>query len=117
MHGALRWATLLVAGAVFAAVAMAACGGSSLKQTGESCNASSECDRGLVCDFGREPHVCASSSTQNDAAPVDDADVEDAGLDGQIDARPIDARPIDAPPPIDAAIDAPPPIDAAIDAP
>lgn len=111
MQGAARWATLFVATAALAIGAVGACGGSDLKQSGESCIASSECDRGLVCDFGREPHVCATMATQNDAAPDEDAGPDDAGLDAPpdgrvIDARVIDARVIDAPPPPDAAIDA-----------
>ena len=106
MQGAPRWATLLAV-----ALAIAACGGADLKRSGESCSASSECDRGLVCDFGREPHVCASTSTQQeDAGPSDDADVVviDGGPDARLDAPP-DGRVIDAPPldaPVDAAVDA-----------
>jgi hypothetical protein len=93
-------ALLGIAGLIALAVA---CGGSDLKQAGDSCNASSECASGLVCDFGREPHVCASMSTQQ--MP----DAPDETPDAATDARP-DARP-------DAAIDAPPPVDAPPDAP
>ena len=90
-----------------------ACGGSDLKQSGESCIASSECDRGLVCDFGREPHVCATMATQNDAGPGEDGGADDGGIDA-----PIDGRPIDAPVVIDAPVIDAPVIDAVvIDAP
>jgi len=121
---------LLFAGAM-------ACGGSSAKQAGETCVASSECGDGLVCDFGQTPAVCASMGTidaaELDADPslIDAAELDAAQTDGPapIDARVIDgATPIDAPmidaPMIDAPlidaelpIDAAPPIDAPIDAP
>ena len=100
-----------------AAVALAvlsACGGSSLKEAGEECVASSECAAGLVCDLGQTPAVCASNTTADarivDAPPGDDAPPVDAP-EVQIDAPAIDAAVIDAP-----EIDAPPPIDAAVDA-
>lgn len=100
---------------------VAGCGGGSLKQAGEACVSSTECDVGLVCDLGVSPHVCAAT-TSVDAheldAPDIDADLTDAAA---VDApRPIDAPPtIDAPPAIDAPavdapdVDAPPMIDAA----
>ncbi len=96
-------------------LAIAACGGSSAKRNGESCFASSDCEDGLVCDMGRDPQVCAPTSTMVDAA-VPDASDDAAVPDGSMpaDARPDGPRP-DAPP-IDAAIDAAPPIDAAPDA-
>lgn len=92
-------AVLAVLGATFGA-----CGGGALKRAGDECVASSECEPGLLCDFGSSPRVCAPTST--DAPPV------------QPDAPPADAGP-DAPPMRDAAvmIDAPPMIDAAPDAP
>lgn len=94
-------------------LAMAACGGSSAKRNGESCFASSDCEAGLVCDMGRDPQVCAPTSTMVDAAEPDAAEADpdgamppDAGPDGpRPDGPTIDAA-------IDAAIDAPP-IDAA----
>lgn len=102
-------------------VALAACGGSSAKRSGESCFASSDCEDGLVCDMGRDPNVCAPTSTimVDAAAPdaSDDAGADAAGPDSSMpaDASPDgprpDATPIDAA--IDAAIDAPPMIDAA----
>jgi len=80
---------------------LVACGGGALKRAGEECVASSECEPGLLCDFGSSPRVCAPTST--DAAPT------------RPDATPADAGP-DAPPMRDAAvtIDAPPMIDAAL---
>jgi hypothetical protein len=97
-----RWAAVAVIVAVL--VVVVACGGGSLKASGEECFASSECDQGLVCDFGRSPAVCASTGTIVDAAPV-----------VEVDADPVDASPDPGPDAaIDAAIDAP--IDAAVDA-
>jgi hypothetical protein len=124
-------ACLLVVGAI-------GCGGTSAKQIGEPCVASSQCDLGLVCDFGQTPHVCAMTNS-TDAAEIDSAGddaaiaIDGAAIDGGvidgprpdatvidgsgIDALPIDALPIDALPidalPIDAL-----PIDAVpLDAP
>ena len=95
-----RWAAVFVIATLVGVVV--ACSGGSLKGTGESCVASSECASGLVCDFGRSPSVCASMSTiAPDSPPGPDIDASD--IDGGVDARP-DARP-DAPP--DASIDAP----------
>ncbi|MCA9680091.1 MAG: hypothetical protein H6709_18965 [Kofleriaceae bacterium] len=87
-----------------------ACGGSSLKEAGEECVASSECATGLACDLGQTPHVCAQETTvPPDAAPVP---IDGPPVDGDV----VDGAPIDTPPPIDAMpIDAMPP-DAMIDA-
>ncbi len=96
------------------------CGGGSLKQAGEQCVSSSECDVGLVCDLGVTPHVCASTisvdARELDAADVDADPTDAAAIDGP---RPIDApTPIDGPTAVDApavdapAVDAPPMIDA-----
>ena len=87
------------------------CGGSSLKEAGEECVASSECAAGLVCDLGHNPPVCAGNVTADafevDAPPGEiDAPDSDAA---SIDAAAIDAR-------VDAAVDAPLLIDAAVDA-
>jgi hypothetical protein len=80
-------------------VALGACGGNSLKKAGESCTASSECDKGLLCDTAQ--HVCAGKGSV-------DAFVEPIDAPKGVDAKPIDAKPIDAKP-IDAALpDAPP---------
>lgn len=93
-------------------VASAACGGTSLKERGESCTASSECVEGLVCDLNVPMHVCQPTSTPIDARE----DPPDADPDAvPVDAPPGDGPPIDAPP-IDARPDAPP-IDAMPDAP
>lgn len=88
------------------------CGGSSLKEAGEECVASSECAAGLVCDLGRNPPVCAGMTTA-DAVEVDapDLPIDAPETDGAaIDAAQIDAR-------VDAAVDAPLVIDAETDAP
>jgi hypothetical protein len=93
-------AIFAVAGvAAVAAVVVACGGGGSLKAAGEVCVASSDCEAGLVCDFGRNPPVCASMGT----IPPDGSEVEvDApDIDGGVDAPP------DAAVPIDAAVDAP----------
>ena len=85
------------------------CGGSSLKEAGEPCSASTECAAGLVCDFGRDPHVCATMSTALPDAPVEpavDAPPTPDAPPGAPDARP-DAPLPDAP--VDAMVDAPPP--------
>lgn len=104
---------------LFLTALVAGCGGGSLKQLGEECVASSECDVGLVCNLGVAPHVCAAT-TSVDAHELDAADVDADPTDAAaIDAATTDGpRPIDAPPAIDApAIDAPDidalPIDAA----
>ncbi len=53
-----RWLLLLAL-----AAAGAGCKGSSLKGAGEECVASSECQAGLLCDFGQNPPVCAGEGT------------------------------------------------------
>ena len=103
------------------------CGSSSLRGVGEECVASSQCQAGLVCNLGVEPHVCSMmGQAPPDAPPAEpDAheDIPDADPNqpdapptpdsppGTPDARPPDARPPDArlpdAPPIDAMIDAP----------
>jgi hypothetical protein len=83
-------------------VVVAGCGSSTLKRAGETCTATSECDKNLLCDIARTPHVCADKGSI-DAAVPDAATVTDAR---PADARPADARPLDAPP--DAPADAPP---------
>ena len=88
------------------AIGAAACGGDSLKRAGESCSASSECDTGLLCNFGAEPHTCENMGSLDAAEPTVDAPRTHIDA-GHVDAKPIDARPIDARP-IDAAVDAPP---------
>ncbi|MCX5740956.1 MAG: hypothetical protein NT062_00490 [Proteobacteria bacterium] len=86
---------------ILALAFVAACGSSSLKHAGESCVASSECDNGLLCDFGG--HVCANTGSLDAFTPPPDGGPIDAS---PVDGRPIDARMIDAA--IDAAPDAPP---------
>ena len=81
------------------AIGVACGGGTGLKQAGDTCSASSECDEGLVCDLGADPHVCAGMGTP---PPPPEVDAPPAG-DGGVDAPPVDAA-VDAA--IDAAIDA-----------
>jgi hypothetical protein len=89
------------------------CGGSSLKEAGEECVASSECAAGLVCDLGRTPAVCAGNVTADALevdAPPDEIDAPEADA-GETDAASIDARDdaaivIDAPIVVDAGVDA-----------
>ena len=76
-----------------------ACGSVGLKKAGESCKTSSECDDGLVCDLGADPHVCAGMGTPPPPPGVDAPPADTPG----VDAPPVDA-PVDAA--IDAAIDA-----------
>ncbi len=42
-----------------AAVLLAACGSSRNKGEGATCVSSQECATGLLCDYGKTPHVCA----------------------------------------------------------
>jgi hypothetical protein len=88
----------------FAALLLAGCGNAALKHAGQTCSASSECDKGLLCDTGQNPPVCAgTSSGTSDAAPMPDAAKAKADAKSTPDARKIDAPMIDAP-----AIDATP---------
>lgn len=111
-----RLVRLVGCAALIGATALAAsCGEYSPRAMGEECHASSECEDGLLCDFGVSPHVC--SPTQTDASPIDAyvPPPPDAGPD--IDAPPHpDAGPdIDAATQIDASsdVDARPPPDSA----
>ena len=93
-----------------AALLLVGCNERALKGEGAECFASSECGPNLVCDFGADPHVCASMGTPVDPGSADaatgpqpDADpsAPDAGDTPPIDAGdepPIDAGPIDAAP-------------------
>jgi len=82
-----------------AVLVVIACSSDAPKQSGEACSASSECDVGLVCDLGVDPHVCAGMGTPPpppgvDAPPAGDGPAIDATPDAGVDAA------------IDAAIDA-----------
>jgi len=118
-----RWFCRFVALAVFAS---ASCSDYSLKAEGQECYAASECEQGLLCDFGVSPPVC--SPTQTDASvidayvPVPDAPPEIdtlpppdvSAIDASVDAAvEIDARVPDALPESDAEVpDAVPDVDA-----
>ncbi len=123
--------TLLITACAALAVPVASCADYTLKAQGEECFASSECEQGLLCDFGVSPHVC--SPTQTDASPVDayvppppDAEPQpdapphpdggdeiDAAQDIDASSPPDAAPPADAAPPVDAEVpDAEPEIDA-----
>jgi hypothetical protein len=41
----------------------ASCGGNGGVAEGGTCTSSVECSSGLLCDFGKTPHVCAKSET------------------------------------------------------
>jgi hypothetical protein len=80
-------------GATIVFLVTAAGCGKDLRAAGEECVASSQCQAGLVCDFGQTPHVCADMTTDPpDAGPV-----------------PIDGPPIDADPTAPDANPDPPP--------
>lgn len=95
----------------FAMLLLVGCGGASLKHAGQTCSASSECDKGLLCDLAQSPPVCAgmgvvqppdAAGNPPDAAksPPDAKPTPDAAPDAApLDAPPVDAPPIDAPPP------------------
>jgi hypothetical protein len=96
-----------------AAVQLGACGSAiGSKAAGEACHASSECGPDLVCDFSKDPAICATmGEPPADAAPID-------AKPGAPDAAPKpDAKPgtPDAKPtPPDANVDAT--VDATVDA-
>jgi hypothetical protein len=73
------------------ALGLAGCSKRSLKAAGAECNATSECEEGLTCDFGQDPPVCSTNQSG------------DGDGDGDIDGSPVDSM---DPPPPDAAIDA-----------
>jgi hypothetical protein len=92
-----RWTAVLVTLATAGVVAVA-CGGGGVKALGEACVSSTECDLGLVCDFGQDPAVCATNSTIQPDAPEEETDAP-------VDPPDAPEVPIDAPP--DAPPDAP----------
>jgi hypothetical protein len=64
------------------------CGGDSNLAEGATCTSSTECANGLLCDFGKTPHVCAKSETisHDMAMRLGDASVHDlAGRDLKTD--------------------------------
>lgn len=79
--------------ALAAGLAGASCNKRDLKAAGAPCNATSECQEGLTCDFGQDPPTCAAGQSGDG--------------DGDADAAPTDGtpQPADAAPP-DAGIDA-----------
>lgn len=90
--------------AVFAVSVLGGCGTPALKKNGEACVASSECDKGLLCD--------TSSNTCQGMGQIGNVD---AAIDGFVHP-PTDGSGSSTPPdaPIDAAVDAA--VDAAPDA-
>ena len=95
--------------AAFAVLLLAGCGNAALKRAGQTCSASSECDKGLLCDTGHSPPVCAGTSSGGVDAAAKMPDAAKATPDAKKtpDAPMIDAAKPDAPLP-DAAIDATP---------
>jgi hypothetical protein len=68
---------------VLFALSLAAVGcDSSLSPAGGPCSTSEECEAGLLCDFGKTPHVCASMSS----VTTDLSAALDGGSDGAADA-------------------------------
>ena len=58
---------------------------STLSGAGGPCSTSEECAAGLLCDFGKKPHVCASmSSVSTDLSATIDGG-GDAALDATTD--------------------------------
>jgi hypothetical protein len=55
------------------------CGDDTLAGLGEPCQSSEECKSGLLCDYGRSPHVCAPTGTLGHDLSVIVG--HDAGLD------------------------------------
>ncbi len=45
------------------ALLLAGCGDDNLAGVGQPCSSSGECAQGLLCDFGRKPHVCEPQET------------------------------------------------------
>ena len=81
-----------------ALVGLAGCSDRPVKSEGEECFASSECDTGLLCDFGVDPAVCRSMGSGPGPQPDAGGPVAD-GAPGQPDAMIIfDAAVFDAPP-------------------
>ena len=39
------------------------CGDDNLAGVGQPCNSSGDCAAGLLCDFGKKPHVCEPAGT------------------------------------------------------
>ena len=47
----------------FALLLVAACDDDNLAGVGQPCSSSGDCAAGLLCDFGRKPHVCEPAGT------------------------------------------------------
>jgi hypothetical protein len=96
--------------AALAMMLLLGCGSTALKRSGDTCNASSECGPGLLCDMAKNPPVCAGMGVIPDAPPTTDAAPPSDGQktpDAQmVDAAKPDAATPDAMP--DAAPDAAP---------
>ncbi len=90
----MRYALTVVVG-----LAIAACGATNAKRSGESCVASSECDKALLCN---QVHVCAGMGSP-DAGSTPGVDAPISHADGP--------KPIDAFVPKDAPLDAFVPLD------
>jgi len=64
---------------------LAACSASRDKPEGSTCVTSQECGAGLLCDFGKTPHVCAKTESigRDMAVPAPDLSVSAdlAGVD------------------------------------
>ncbi len=84
----------LAVGAVLAASVCFSCGERTPLVAGEVCNATSECETGLLCNFAAEPAVCAGEGTGERPADASVADSAVAIPDANVpDAAPPDAAP------------------------
>jgi hypothetical protein len=63
------------------ATLLAACGSDTLGGEGATCTSSEECGDGLLCDFGKTPHVCSPTSTASKDMTVR---LPDAGRDAHL---------------------------------
>jgi len=61
------------------ALCIASCSDGGLSSEGQTCITSGECAPGLLCDFGRTPHVCAPSDTvgRDMTVKIPDASISD----------------------------------------
>ena len=72
---------------VLIALGLAAFGcDSTLPPAGGPCSTSEECAAGLICDFGKNPHVCATMSTiSSDLSAATDGGYTDGAADAMTD--------------------------------
>ena len=69
-------------------VLLAGCGDDALLDAGKTCATSDECAAGLLCDFGKTPHVCAPSESVSRDMAVTPADAKAPDLGGDLGDTP-----------------------------